>query len=598
MKQFFTYLILLITLVANSQAISKKYDYFIQFNGDQLSKKVSVADVLNHSLIKQYKEKNADFDFQLYADLFKLDQKTTVNGNFTGETPYYQITIPARNRSKIKDFMQKLNAKKEADSLPQATIQEFPLYTLLTTGDKKTSIAWNDNYFVIIEFTKKYPSNLYENDSIQEEVTLEVAPEETVEEPAEETEEEMEERIRIDSLIADEDFKKYERERVAFDSLQLIEQTNFVKTLFENGFTAPTSDKITANADISSWVDYGTAMSSFYKSFGVLYPFTTYKEFLPTQKNYGDFVKGMNIDFYFDNNGARLEQIVEYSDPIATIAGKITNRRINNRIFKYFPNQKPLGYLSYHINSKAALENIPLLTSKILDNPKFQKEDIAIVTDLISTIVDEEATARLFDGDLSMFLYGTKEIEITKKTYEYDENYEETEVLKKIEKTVPLFSIIFTSTHPTFGDKLIQLGVRKNLLVQKGNYYEITGTKEYGDMFILKDKDVIVIGNSLDYLQSGDGGFAKDTQKELKTNYFLAKLNIAETANAYKNSEKPKIADVKRLDQLAKQFSDISILSSKKLKNNKLKFELKLNSLQSNKNIILQTLDFVEELGK
>jgi hypothetical protein len=603
MKHFFTYFILLTSFLVNSQTNTKSYDYFVQFNGDQLSKKVNILDVLNHSLINKYTEGKPDIDIKKYANLFKLDQKISIHGNFTDSIPYYQVTIPVKNRNDIKQFMEKLHAKKDTDSVATATIEHFPLYSLITAADKKSTMAWNDNYIVIVGFTKKYSSNLYDIPEIQEEITVDEASNEG--EPVEEspidvnTPYTIEEATDSTAVYTDNYYAEYELGRTTFDSLQSIQRNEFIKSLFEKGFTAPSSDKINATADISSWVNYSAAMSSFYDAYATLSQFTTYNKFLPSQKNWGNLVKGINLDFYFDNDNARVEEIIEYSKPMADIVNKIANRKINKSIYNYFPDKKPLGYMSYHLNTKEALKNFPTLTAEILSSAAITKDDMSIVTDLISTIVDEEATATLFDGDLSMFLHDVKEIELTKKSYEYDDNYEEIEVEKKEKKSIPLFSMVFTSTHPTFGDKLIQLGVRKKLLVQKGNYYEIAGTKgEYGDLFILKDNDVVVIGNTRDYFNANNGSFVKEVKKDLKQNYFLAKLNIPEISNAYSHTAETKTADIKKIDQFATQFSDITLQSSKKLIDNKLKFELRLNSLKSNKNIILQTLDFVQELSK
>ncbi|KIC01880.1 hypothetical protein OA88_11635 [Flavobacterium sp. JRM] len=603
MKQFFSYLTLLITLLANSQTNTKTYDYFVQFNGDQLSKKVNILDVLNHSLINKYTEGKPDIDINQYANLFKLDQKISVSGNFTDSIPYYQVTIPIKNRNDIKQFMQKMHAKKDADSISTASIEDFPLYSLLTSVNKGSSMAWNDNYLVIVGFTKKYSSNLYDIAETQEEITVDAVPDEG--EPIEEspidvnTPYSIEETTDSTAVDTDNYYAEYELGRAAFDSLQSIQQNEFIKSLFEKGFIAPSSDKINASADISSWINYSAAMSSFYESYATLTQFTTYNKFLPSQKNWGNLVKGINLDFYFDNDNARVEEIIEYSKPMADIVNKIANRKINKNIYNYFPDKKPLGYMSYHLNTKETLKNFPNLMTEVLNSAALTKDDMGIVTDLISTIVDEEATATLFDGDLSMFLLDVKETEVTSKSYEYDDNYEEIEVEKKEKKSIPIFSMIFTSTHPTFGDKLIQLGVRKKLLVQKGNYYEIAGTSgKYGDLFILKDKDVVVIANSRDYFNTNNGSFVKEVKKDLKQNYFLAKLNIPEISNAYSHTAETKTADIKKIDQFATQFSDITLQSSKKLIDNKLKFELRLNSLKSNKNIILQTLDFVQELSK
>ena len=326
--------------------------------------------------------------------------------------------------------------------------------------------------------------------------------------------------------------------------------------------------------------------------------FTTYDKFFPTQKNLGNFVKGINLDFYFENDNARVEEIVEYSKPIADVVSSINNRKINKNIFNYFPAQEPLGYMTYHLNTGAMLDNFPELSAEIFSTPYLFKEDIRVATDFISTIIDEKATATLFDGDLSMFLYDVAEREITTKTFEYDENYEQKELEKKIKKSIPLFSVIFTSTHPTFADKLIQLGVRKKVLIPKGNYYEIIGTQEYGNLFIFKDKDVIIVGNSIDNVFPKDDSFSKDIKKELKQNYFSAKVNVEKLVQAYGKSKEAKTSEIEKLNRLTQQFTDVTLYSAKKLVDNKLKFELKLNSAKADKNIILQTLDLIEELSK
>ena len=586
MKQFFILFILFTYGLTQSQTLSKKQDYFIQFNGSQLSKKVSVAEVLNHSLLKNGKMK---LDVNQYADLIKLDQKITAHGNYSDSIPYYQITIPIKSRNDIKNFLVKKN--QESDSVAKPLIEDFGQYSVYNSGDKKTTIAWNDNHLVIFGLTKSYSYNDY---TIAPPVMDSVAVEATdvvIDLPVESS---------TDTTYADYSdnyYANYQKEQTAFDSIQAISQNRFIKLLFENGFTVPTSDKVHETADISCWVDYGAALSGFNSAYMALAQFTTYNKFFPSQKNWGNFVKGINVDFYFDNDNARIEEIVEYSKPIADLVSKISNRKANKNIFNYFPAQKPLGYLTYHFNTKEMLNNFPTLTAEVFNNPYILKEDIGVATDLISTIIDEKATATLFDGDLSMFLYDVAEREVTTKTYEYDENFESKEVVKTVKKTVPLFSVIFTSTHPTFGDKLIQLGVRKKGLTQKGNYYEIKGTQEFGNLFIFKEKDVVIIGNSIDHIFPKDNSFSKEVRKELKQNYFAAQVSMDKLVTAYSNSGEAKPSDIKSLNKLAQQFTDVTLYSTKKLVDNKLKFELKLNSSKADKNIILQTLDLVDELS-
>ncbi|AWK03572.1 hypothetical protein HYN56_04785 [Flavobacterium crocinum] len=620
MKQLYSLLLLFASMLTFGQANLDKYDYFVQFNGNQLSKKVDVNQVLNHPIITKFTSKKPDFDLRKYTSIIKLDQKITVHGSFLDSVPYYQVTIPIKNKEAVNQFLvDKLGAGKENNE-----IQDLGKYSVFTPKGVKKSLAWNNEYLVIFELTKRLPTKFYEettstvamdsvavvdyyeNDTIVEapaygDPTSVPSPPKIAEpsskdepvvfnEPAVATD-----TVQEDYLHEGNPYEAYSAEQAEFDRKLAENQSEIIKRLFENGFAAPTSPKINIMADISSWVDYGGMISTLYSAYS--YPmrlFGGFDKYLPMQKNFGNFVKGINLDFYFDNDNARIEEIVEYSKEIAEVVSKIGDRKINKNIFNYFPSEKPLGYMSYHINTKAALEQFPSLMTDMFQNPKFTKEDITIITDLISTIVDEEATAKLFDGDLSAFLYDVKEVEVMTKKYGYDENYEEKITEEKVKKTIPLFSVVFTSTHPTFGDKLLQLGVRKKLLIQNGNYYQILGTKEYGDIYILKDKDVVAVSNTLDYFGKGSGSFVKETKRDLSKNAIFGKMNISQTIKAF--GQNVKDDELNKMNRFASQFSDFTMESPKKLIDNKFKFVFKLNSLQTDKNIILQTLDLANDM--
>jgi len=607
MKHFYTLIFLFATYFSFGQTVPEKYDYFVQFNGSQLSKKVSIDEVLNHPILTKYISKKPDFDLRKYADIIKLNEKITIHGNFLDSVPFYQVTIPVKSKEAVRKYL----IEKQGANGTNSSIEDFGKYEVYTPNGVKRSFVWNDNYLVVIELTKRLPSKFYdvaETSVATDSVSISEPYEETtvIEEPvyppaipvpAERSTDSiiLEEPAENDYLYDGNPYEEYTVEQAEFDKKLAEKQREIIKALFENGFTAPISPKINVAADISSWVNYGGMMSSLYSMYN--YPlslFGGYDKYLPMQNNFGNFIKGINLDFYFDNDNARIEEEVEYSPEIANVVSKISNRKINKNIFNYFPAQKPLGYISYHGNTKAALENFPLLMTELFQNPKFAKEDITLITDLISTIVDEEATAKLFDGDLSAFLYDVKEVEVMTKKYGYDENYEEKITEEKVKKEIPLFSVIFTSTHPTFGDKLLQLGVRKKVLVQNGNFYTIVGTQEYDNIFILKDKDVVIVANTKEYFGAGNGSFTKDTKKDLSKNYISGKLNIAQTVKTFGKNAKD--SELDRMTKISSQFSDIAIESPKKLIDNKLKFVFKLNSFKSDKNIILQTLDMAAEM--
>ena len=616
MKSLLTHLFLLISYIGFCQQPSKNYDYFVQYNGAQFTKKVKIEQLTNHPLLNKLQKENPDFDTNEFTALFDLEKNASVVGNFTDSIAYYQATIPIKNKEKLKAFLTKINEKKAlSDSITKFEIQDFGSYSMLNSNDQKFTMAWDDSYLVFFELTKKYsdiapdvgavdsvtvPAETYDDatettavQEVQEEIVDDIAPAADAA-VAYETNDATTE----DTYTNDTNYAAYEAQRIAFDSIQKIKQINFTKLLFEKGFIAPTSSKINPTADISSWVNYGGFLSNLSSSFSTLTQLSTYSKYLPLQKGIDTFIKGMNFDFYFDNDNARIEETIEYSKSIADMMGKINARKINKKIFAYFPEQEPLGYFSYHFNSKALLENMPQMIGEIFSNTVFLNEDFSFVSDLITTLVDEKAAATLFDGDISLFLHELQPKEVKTRIFEYDENYETVEVEKKVTKTMPTFTMIFTATHASFYNKLIDLGVRKKMLLPKNGFYEIVGTNEFGTVYIVKDQDVLVVTNLLEQTQPNEGTFKNGIQKSLKENTISAAFDIQKMADTFLTTEKNNTKDQKYLKAFASKFKTISMQSPKKLSDNKLKVDVRLNTVKGDKNIMLQTLDLIDEISQ
>jgi signal peptidase I len=394
--------------------------------------------------------------------------------------------------------------------------------------------------------------------------------------------------------VEDEEHKKwiasFEKEQAEQRIQKQEKQEEQIALLFENGFVTPTSTKVSTNADITSWINYEAVygkMSSFYYLLGSINSNNSIN-------NTNNSIKGMNVDFYFENNKARMEQKVEYSESLANVMQKVVARKPNKNIFNYFPKQEPLAYFSYHSSTEELLKNYPEIMEQLLSNMPIDKQDTEIITDLISTIVDEEATATLFDGDISMFLHAMESYESTFMSRTYDENYEEVEEEKTITKTRPIFTMIMTSTHPKMGDKLLNLGVRKNLLQKGDGYYLVNQSEDLGDMIILKKGDVMVFTNGLNYLNNGSkSDFTKKIKKDLSKNYFYGNFEMQRFFKAYLLNQDLG-SDTAKMIRLGNQFKNMEFKASNKLNNHIMKLEMEINSNFSNENIVLQTLDLID----
>ena len=621
MKKIFYFLFLFPVLVFSQEKL-EKYDYFVQFNTQQFAKKVNIDSLFNHKVFKSVNQADSDFKLNDFISFIDKSNPVTIHGNFTDSITYYQMTFPLKDVNGWNAFIQNKvnnNNSKTTDSIKEV-IKTNSKYTVYSPKKDDFTMAWNDGNFIIyglVETNNNFTNADFSDamlvaDSaavVVDEEYYEDAPAEVIEiEEVAPIEEIVEKRIGVEEAISedenievveaveDEEYKKwiasFEKEQAEQRIQKQEKQEEQIALLFENGFVTPTSTKLSTNADIASWINYEAVygkMSSFYYLLGSINSNNGIN-------NSNNSIKGMNVDFYFENNKARMEQKVEYSESLANVMQKVVARKPNKNIYNYFPKQEPLAYFSYHSSTEELLKNYPEIMEQLLSNMPIDKKDTEIITDLISTIVDEEATATLFDGDISMFLHAMESYESTFMSRTYDENYEEVEEEKTITKTRPIFTMIMTSTHPKMGDKLLNLGVRKNLLQKGDGYYLVNQSEDLGDMIILRKGDVMVFTNGLKYLNDGSkSDFTKKVKKDLSKNYFYGNFEMQRFFKAYLLNQDLG-SDTAKMIRLGNQFKNMEFKASNKLNNHIMKLEMDINSNFSNENIILQTLDLIDFL--
>ncbi|AWM13729.1 hypothetical protein DI487_07535 [Flavobacterium sediminis] len=617
MKKLFYFLVAL-PVVAFSQVKKENYDYFVQFNTPQLNKKVDLDQLFTHKAFKEFNKENANIKLNDFISFIDKERAISIHGNFTDSIPYYQVTIPLAQVEKFEQFLQNRTQKK-GDS-----IQKHATYAMVTSRSGFT-MAWDSKNLVVFELLNipNYNTNPYSyqyddyNDDYyeEEEEVVEVEIEEydedtpTIREgeilPPPPTEEEIgnlaevepydedwesEEVVVEDDEYDDDFYQDYRKEGEQTQEEKIAKQEALVAQMFEKSFVAPTSAKVNAKADISSWIDY----QSVYSQVSSLY--SLFSTFTPKANVPSDYaIKGMGADLYFENGKARMEQTVEYTEALAKIMSKIVRRKPNKKAFNHFPKNEPLAYLSYHINTAEALKNYPKIAEQMLSSLPVEKQDVDIMMDLITTLIDEEATATLFDGDFTLFFHDMEQYEYSYTSIEYDEDYQETEVEKTITKNKPVFSMIITSSHPTMSEKLINLGVRKHALTPENGHYTFTD-KELGEVAILRDGAVLVFTNGLEYLgDNAPSAFAKKVKKNVSSNYCFGNFDINRFVKRYlMNEDFGK--DTATILKISDQVKNFQVSASKKIKHNKMKLEAELNFTSQDQNIIIQTLDLIDYL--
>lgn len=609
----------------------QKYDYFVQFNTNHLDRKIDLETFFNHKIFKEFSSKDvAISDFITVLDATK---PLTIVGNFTDSISYYQVTIPIKNEQAIEQLILKTIKNDSLNSID--SIKNKTNYKLFSFKSNSFSMGWNSDFLVIYKrLTTSSPSigtpiEVYEETEVGYEDTtapVEVEEVEIIEDlPVVKIEEstqapppppsipeiqKVQESEVADVLIDDNqeedaeeeetytaeelaELEKYQQEYVAkflAEQMAINEvQEEALTKLFENGFNAPTFSKINEKSDISAWVNY----QSFYSKIGSFY-YSLFKNQPSYNQATTEGIVGVALDFNFENDKMRVEQAIEYTPALAEIMQKVVHRKPSKDFFKHVPKQEPIGYFSYHLNTEEALKNYPKLSEQLLSSLPLDKKDIDVITDVFSTLLDEEATATIFDGDIALFLHNFESYSHTFTETTYNEDYEEVEQEKTITKTRPIFSMIFTSTHPTLAKKMLDLGVRKKLLQVENDYYLATENPEVGKLMLKKEGDIFVLTNNTNYLNSGNTtNFSKKLKKEISKNYFYGNLDFKTLYESIITVDE--LQKSSEMQSFFEKFKNLKFASSNQIKNNNLTFEMELNTNFSDKNILIQFLDLIKK---
>jgi len=375
------YLLVLLPVLAIGQN-NKSADFFIQFNTANFSKKVPLDSLFQHQVFASLNRKESTTKLSDFISQMDRSKAMVIHGNLSDSIPYFQMSFPLVAGNTINQFMRNKLEKENSNSLDSIKdeIKNYPNYNVYSPKNETFSMAWNKDHFVIfsvLEDLKKQKIQPYAYtdetvdtayvmvDSvatvIDEIEGIETAPVATEEAPTIVVQEDT--NSNTDAVISEENDEtesdeseqqweieyKLEQEKIRLENLAIQEAS--IATLFENSFVMPNSDKVNLNSDISIWVNYATFYESMTSFSRVL------SRYISSQSNNQiEFpVVGMNLDLYFENNKARIEQSVEYAAPLAQTMQKIIDRKPNKNIFNYFPRKEPLGYMSYHFSTQEML---------------------------------------------------------------------------------------------------------------------------------------------------------------------------------------------------------------------------------------------------
>jgi hypothetical protein len=286
------------------------------------------------------------------------------------------------------------------------------------------------------------------------------------------------------------------------------------------------------------------------------------------------FKGGTNI--YFDKDKIRIEQKMFSADSkLAAMGRDVMNSKQNAALANYV-NSDNIGYFSASINTEAMANYYYSLMKKYMGSTPYMSEYsdlVNIYIDLIEILIDEKGIADLLPGNYMFVLHDMKNKLVTYTDYDYDKDYNKTEVKKTKNELSPNFSFIMETRKEGFMQKLANLPLKytekgKYNYKDRGGYYELafdSGTLPLSSLYFMVKNGRAVITTSKEVIDItiNNTGFVTDaaTKNAILNNNYSLNLNtkrlLQNIAPEFSTNLNKKISDY-----LLENIGDVKLESS------------------------------------
>ena len=305
------------------------------------------------------------------------------------------------------------------------------------------------------------------------------------------------------------------------------------------------------------------------------------------------------LDFKRDN--AVLNVNFTMSDVMAKHTKAMYDGKLNKKFFKYFNEDKMLGYMSVNASTEGLLTEYPALMKSMFTNSTNDEmaEIIPVGADLLSVFLDEKAIGELVRGDMLFVVNDITKKQVNYTAYDYDDNYNRISVEKTKEETVPDFIFMATSNGKDIFSRIMNIGVNAKEVTLENDVYTFNTPKSVPvNIHAMHKNDVLFFATSKAQLLdikngSFKGNVSRDVKKSIRKNTSAAYINGGKLISQIPVEELPREFKEKT-DFLANNIGSM-LLTSSKIKGNISRSKVVLNtSKEGNKNSLVYFINFID----
>lgn len=447
----------------------------------------------------------------------------------------------------------------------------------------KESIKDNNNEIARIQKDIKYLQKHHKYPKEKESVEV---PEEEM--PYEANDEEAEKAFQKEQdSIRREDFKivqKYAEDRFEqyFSSNLEIEVPKDILT-FRDG-----------NSDVFIYTDYGRIVND--GIYGKMTKYYTYGQIFKNMYN-----SNYSFNLYFDKDKVRLVNNYQHKNPEIQKSMSAVYKGKKNRKLLELINEKSVGYYALNVNGAKCFD----MMYSLLQNSGVNeyKKEMELVMETMKIILDEEAIAKIAPGNGIFVLNELKSKKVEYTDYEYDADFNEKEVKKTKEITVPNFTFAFATENEGYWNRMFDmLATNKKLskrFSKKGNLYTFKEEKEGGYIdqlfFTVKDGVVYLMSSADNMLSVNQSDISRKWAKDSAKYPLSGRLDLQKLLTGLdKEFKSPK--DRKTLDAIRKNVGELYYKTEVKAES--IQTEMNYNIKDSSENSLMYFFDIFDQIFK
>jgi len=349
------------------------------------------------------------------------------------------------------------------------------------------------------------------------------------------------------------------------------------------------------NADASVWIkNYGGLMNDYYQAiYGYQFNFDNASSDLPDLSKMG--IGAMSANLYFNDGNMQIKSEMEFSDALKSSMKKIYKQKMNKSFYNYVNLDTALGYMTYSLNTENMMQEYPNLLVDMYGGvlPGYQ-EEMDVVAELFTTLIDEKAIGELLTGNALFVMEDIGEKEVAYVTYEYDEEYNEKKVTKKKKEILPDFTMILGTKRKDLATKLAKLGVKYDVMTGSANRFKLNASSDIPlDLYMLLTNDAIILSTRENGLGGRAQGTSSATKKRIDQSGMIWHVNMQKIMQRAPLEELG--MDGKSIELINKNFKSAT-LSSSKIKGNTVSSEFKVSAPDSSTNSLQLLMDFFEDV--